>query len=103
MLPKRARFLAEPPPNRLQISAFLLFRHMQNTLDTLLRVAKDFGNLGEAAAYTLSTCLAQKYPNSSSQNTKEQAPADQCQLISFSVQFPCCRTEAFSIKAHVLP
>ena len=72
-MPKRARFLSEPPPKPPPNFGFPLhLRHVQIHLHRLLRAAQIVANLDGTANKNLSKCLAQKYPNSFSQNTEER-------------------------------
>src|ERR1700733_8404237 len=70
-LPKRARFLSEPPPNRLQISPFPCSSAISKQPEQRALGDPEFCQSGQNHQQNFRKSLSRKYPNSFSQNTKD--------------------------------
>jgi hypothetical protein len=83
LLPKRARFLSEPPPN---FGISVHFCDFQNSQHREFLAIQSSANPGKTISKTFAKSLSQKYPNSFSKNTKDHLhfPGSDCTKFSNS-------------------
>jgi len=103
-LPKRARFLSEPPPNRPQTAS--KSRHSC----ALLRLPKepaqrapgdpDCRQPGQNHQQNFRKSLSQKYPNSFSQNTKDHLHYPGSDCTKFSNSAATCPSQCSFLHQH---